>query len=278
MGVSNIKEGMIYPTDRCGYLKVIKYNSKYDIDVEFVNTGGKRNISAQTLRKGQVKDSLVKTLYDVGYVGYGVYHTRLDDGSGKNTAYKYWSRMLKRCYSEICPDYCNYGGAGVTVATEWHNFQNFAEWFYSQKNCKVKGIHLDKDLTRIGNKVYCKELCYLVPPRVNTLGVDRKTAGVSWHQAGKKWVTHLEKGKAVRSKDATYLIALYERYKRNHVYSVLQEEYSAGNISSEILRSVYNHVNYEYNTISHKDVAKSSTDSIRILFTLQGGLLGGSYE
>lgn len=275
MGVSNIKEGMVFPTNKCGDLKVIKYNDKHSIDVEFANTGGKRNITAQTLRKGQIKDYLVKTLCSVGYIGYGKYTTRLEDGSGKNAAYKHWSRMLRRCYDQNCADYPLYGEKGVTVCKEWHNFQNFAEWFYSQKNCKVTGVHLDKDLTYIGNKIYCSSLCYLVPPRVNTLSIDRKTSGVSWHQVANKWVTYLEGGRAVRSKDATYLMALYESYKRDHVYSVLREEYAAGNISSKILVSVYNHVNSEYNTITHKNVDKSSTDSVKILFTLKGGLLGG---
>src|SRR5574337_1150789 len=36
-----------------------------------------------------------------------------------------WSKILARCYNVNSPDYPDYGGRGITVCDEWHDFANF---------------------------------------------------------------------------------------------------------------------------------------------------------
>jgi hypothetical protein len=48
--------------------------------------------------------------------------SRIGDGT-----YKSWRSMLDRCYNENNPDYDIYGGRGITVFSEWHEFEKFAD-------------------------------------------------------------------------------------------------------------------------------------------------------
>lgn len=111
-----------------------------------------------------------RTVYGIGYVGQGKYSAR---ANGKKTdAYASWFRMFQRCYSKPTQD--RQGSyIGCSVAIEWHNFQNFAEWFYSQPNSARKGFDLDKDLVIGGNKVYGPNKCSFVPAEINRLLIHR---------------------------------------------------------------------------------------------------------
>lgn len=77
--------------------------------------------------------------------------------------------MLRRCYDarsrEKSPSY-----DGCFVCDEWLIFSNFKKWF--DKNY-VEGYHLDKDIIKRGNKIYCPEKCRFVPPFVNTVLLNR---------------------------------------------------------------------------------------------------------
>lgn len=92
--------------------------------------------------------------------------------SKHTTAYNAWRSMLRRCYSAAYqlkqPTYI-----GCSVHPDWHDFQNFADWFYTQKNCNDK-YQLDKDLLKPNNKVYSPDDCCLLPQEINKLIVFRK--------------------------------------------------------------------------------------------------------
>lgn len=71
--------------------------------------------------------------------------------------------MLARCYSGKYPTY-----EGCTVADEWYNFQNFAEWFTNQENWNCCGYELDKDLLAGGRgKLYSSETCIVINRAAN---------------------------------------------------------------------------------------------------------------
>ena len=38
------------------------------------------------------------------------------------------SSMLQRCYNPKRPQYKNYGGRGITVCDEWHDYETFRAW------------------------------------------------------------------------------------------------------------------------------------------------------
>ena len=83
--------------------------------------------------------------------------------------YDTWHGMLERCYDKKWhKKYPNY--IGCKVSKEWHNFQNFAKWYYDNYY-EVKGerMHLDKDILLKHNKIYSKENCIFVPQTINGL-------------------------------------------------------------------------------------------------------------
>jgi hypothetical protein len=79
--------------------------------------------------------------------------------------YRAWLSMLERAYSPLfqkrCPTYI-----GCTVCDEWHSFMAFREWM--AKQC-WEGKQLDKDIIKIGNRVYCPDYCCFVTQEINKL-------------------------------------------------------------------------------------------------------------
>ena len=80
--------------------------------------------------------------------------------------------MIVRCYSEKSLLNKNTYNNCI-VCEEWHNFQNFAEW-YENNYYEVKNeeMNLDKDILAKGNKIYGPETCIFVPKRINLLFVN----------------------------------------------------------------------------------------------------------
>ena len=106
-----------------------------------------------------------------------------------------WADMIKRCYSikfqEKHPTYI-----GCTVADEWHNFENFADW-YEESSFSDFGYHLDKDLLVGGNKLYSPDTCCLIPQEINKAIMFRRSNeggcpyGVSLTKGSKKYKAQL---------------------------------------------------------------------------------------
>lgn len=113
-----------------------------------------------------------KLTYGVGYNSTGKYTARVNGRVSK--AHYSWSNMMRRCY---CPKYQKKYPTyiGCTVADEWHDFQKFAQWFYSQKD-SGKSYALDKDLLIVNNKVYSPETCCFVPQELNKLLLNHASA------------------------------------------------------------------------------------------------------
>ena len=104
----------------------------------------------------------------VGYMGDGKYKSK-DENKKKTKAYNTWSHMLQRCYDAY---YLNEHPTYIDcyVCEEWHNFQNFAKWFYENYyECNDEQMQLDKDILIKGNKIYSPNTCILVPKRINSL-------------------------------------------------------------------------------------------------------------
>lgn len=169
-------------------MKIIKYNSAEDIIVQFEN-GFKIKTAYKCFKKGEVTNVYDKTVYNVGYLGEGIHK------GNKKYGYCFiiWASMLERCYNkkkqQKCPTYTK-----CTVYEEWHNFQNFAQWFdenyYTINNEKMS---LDKDILYKGNKIYSPKTCIFVPQRINTLFIKCDAArgkypiGVNYHKRLNKY-------------------------------------------------------------------------------------------
>ncbi|WP_139692525.1 hypothetical protein [Sporolactobacillus terrae] len=97
-------------------------------------------------------------------IGKGRYNSTHDE-----KAYTTWNNMIRRCYFES--DYKSWQRyKNCTVAEEWHNFQNFAEWYYENyymvPGCRME---LDKDLLIKGNKRYASDRCCFLPSELNNI-------------------------------------------------------------------------------------------------------------
>lgn len=153
-----------------GYeMKIVEYNSYTDIIVEFQD---KYKARVHTTYQHFKKDAWVKNPYHprvfgVGYIGQGKYETQKD--KKKKRVYQTWMSMLQRCYD---PYYINEHLTYIDcyVCEEWHNFQNFAEWYY-KNYYEVEGdrVELEKDILIKNNKIYSPQTCIFVPRRINVL-------------------------------------------------------------------------------------------------------------
>ena len=71
-------------------------------------------------------------------------------GKSRSPIYAIWSSMMDRCHLPSNHAYKRYGDRGISVAPEWHNFENF----YRDMGDKPEGMSLE----RIDNNGdYCKE-------------------------------------------------------------------------------------------------------------------------
>ena len=62
-------------------------------------------------------------------------------GMSKSPEYSSWVAMKKRCYYHKTNDYDRYGGAGITVCSEW---RDSFETFYKDLGPRPKGDSLDR--------------------------------------------------------------------------------------------------------------------------------------
>lgn len=151
----------------CHFQVICKGVNKNYFIVRFQD-GYEKEFHYSAIYRGEMKNPYHPSVYGVGYVGEGSHIV----GSGEKVSreYRVWKSMLCRCYygyyQAARPTYI-----GCSVAQEWHNFQNFADWYTSHRNYS-KGYDLDKDLKFLGNKVYSNETCDLVPSFINTLLTD----------------------------------------------------------------------------------------------------------
>lgn len=131
-----------------------------------------------------------KLIYGVAVNSRGKYKTTGPDGK-RTKSYGTWKQMLGRAY---CPKgharYPTY--AGCSVAEEWLEYQNFAEWFEAHEYSN-RGYQLDKDLLIPGNKIYAPDRCVFVPSQLNNLLLDCGSArgqykqGVYFHKGSNKF-------------------------------------------------------------------------------------------
>jgi len=100
-----------------------------------------------------------------------------------------WTEMIRRCYSKkSLINRSTY--LGCSVCDVWLLFSNFKKWMINQD---WHGKHLDKDLIKVGNKVYSPEFCRFITPGLNALMTNHGAArgkypiGVCFHEASGKY-------------------------------------------------------------------------------------------
>ena len=149
---------------------IIRYGNCDDIDVEFDDGTVVQHRIYDHFKKGYIKNPFFPSLFGIGFIGIGKF--KPFDENGKPTkCYNAWMGMYKRCYDMKYQDkHPTY--KGCKVCKEWHNFQVFAEWYYSHFY-EIEGqiMNLDKDILYKGNKIYSADTCIFVPQFINKLFV-----------------------------------------------------------------------------------------------------------
>jgi hypothetical protein len=107
--------------------------------------------------------------------------------------YRKWHSMIGRCYSKkrhlTQPTYIN-----CTVCDEWLTFSKFKAWMECQD---WEGKQIDKDILKLGNKVYCPDACIFIAASLNTLLTDHAakrgdySLGVSWDRVNSKFYSQI---------------------------------------------------------------------------------------
>jgi len=134
-----------------GWFIIIKYSTSKNIEILFDGSDKTMITTNERIRSGNLKNPSHKSVYGVGYFGYGEHRAKI--GNRDTKVYKVWHGMFQRCYSD---GYKNTSYDGCIVCPEWHNFQTFAVWFHDNY---IAGFELDKDSIVVGNKIYSPTTC-----------------------------------------------------------------------------------------------------------------------
>ena len=149
-----------------GYeVEIIEYYEAQNCTIKFNDNRDtiRRKVAIKELKSGGIKNYYHPEVLGVGYIGVGNYTARI--GGKMTKCYNTWFSMLSRCYQATNNRSESY--KDVTVCDEWHNFQNFAEWFYN--NCKNNNWFLDKDILCPECRIYSPETCCFIPNEVNSV-------------------------------------------------------------------------------------------------------------
>lgn len=144
--------------------------------------------------------------------------------------YAKWSGIIQRCYSEKLhikrPTYI-----GCTVSDEWLRLSTFKEWMQDQD---WQGMHIDKDVIKPGNKMYCADMCCFISHSLNNLLTDdgKKRGmypkGVSWYTNVNKYAADVRiDGKTNHLGRFDTVVEAHQAYcdaKADHVISVALEQ------------------------------------------------------
>ena len=193
---TKIRVGDIFDTNNCGKLVVLEYKGHLDVIVKFIDTGYETTARANNLRKGNVKDRSLPSVYGVGIIGNGIAKV-----CGVETKdYQLWNSMLRRCYDEKIhayrPTY-----EKCSVSDNFKYLPYFEEWCHQQIGFDQVGWQLDKDILIKGNKIYSEDTCCFVPAEINSLFIkcDRSRGeypiGVSYPKRVRKYVAKMRKFK-----------------------------------------------------------------------------------
>ena len=189
--------GKVCKSKSSGDFKILKYNDRANVEIQFLNTGFKTVARLNHIRNGKVKDPYAHSVCGVGVLGtrypsseYGV-HTK---------EYKLWCSMLTRCYSDIFkkqrPTY-----EGCEVSESFKSYEYFYEWCNKQIGFNNKDWQMDKDLLVKGNKVYSENTCVFIPSEINSLLINctasrgKHLIGVYWSKTANAFVARVSRNK-----------------------------------------------------------------------------------
>lgn len=131
-----------------------KYNRLTIIDFNYKKSGTTKKVYAVCQCDcGKTKEIQFQFVIDGTVKSCGCYAKELREkqkeeySKTKSPLYKTWNGMKQRCFNENNPGYCNYGGRGITVCSEWlgeGGFENFEQWSIRNGYRPNNGLSLDR--------------------------------------------------------------------------------------------------------------------------------------
>ena len=215
--------GKVFKSLNSGDFKILKYNDKTNVEIQFLKTGFETTVQLGNIKNGKVKDPYVPSVYSIGIVGtkYPV-----SEGGVLTKEYVLWTGMLQRCYSDTYqkkrPTY-----EGCEVSDKFKSYEYFYEWCNKQVGFGNEGWQLDKDLLIKGNKVYSENTSVFIPSEINQVLVKRTALrgeyliGVSWHKRDKTFIAQVSKRKG----KPEYLGSFKTEIEAFNAYKVAKESF-----------------------------------------------------
>lgn len=120
-----IKRKVFLEGMKFGKLKVISFDHYSKTKMQYYlcecECGNYKTVQASHLLNGDAKSCgcVRSTRVNKPFRQYGTYNKRL---------HNIWNGMLDRCTNKNNPAYENYGGRGIFVCQEWHDFPTFYNW------------------------------------------------------------------------------------------------------------------------------------------------------
>jgi hypothetical protein len=166
--LSPITGHMLKCVCECGNIKTVQYSS--------LKSG--RTTSCGCLQKKRASESNVK------------------HGKSDSRLYGVWKAIRARCENPKRLKYEHYGGRGIAVCFEWHDFDVFCEW--ALEHGYKEGLTIDRIDTN-GNyePSNCRWVTQTEQLRNQNTRYDNTSGvrGVSWDKKAQKWFTYIHVNK-----------------------------------------------------------------------------------
>ena len=233
--------GKVFKSLNSGDFKIVKYNNKTNVVIQFLKTGYETTVRLTNIRNGYVKDPYLPSVYGVGILGTK-YLASINGVQTKE--YKLWCCMLVRCYSNTYKKkYPTY--EGCEVSDNFKSYEYFYEWCHEQIGFGNEGWQLDKDLLTKGNKVYSETTCVFLPNEINSLLTRREALrgehliGVCWCKRDKVFRAQVNKNKGKQKNLGSFTteIEAFNAYKTAKEYFIKEQ---ANKWKSQIDDRAYN--------------------------------------
>lgn len=167
--------GTIHETKQGYKIKIVKDLSSRK-KVKFLDDYGYMvEVPTSSVARGTIKNPYHPSVLGKGFLGVGVYNT-------KDEEYIIWKGVINRVYNEEYHAKHN-TYKKVKLCKDWHNYQTFAKdinekYGFKMKDESGKPYHIDKDILSKNKKIYSKETCLFIPPKINTfLNQNKKKEG-----------------------------------------------------------------------------------------------------
>lgn len=124
--------------------------------------------------------------------------------TGSTTLYRRWESMRERCNNSNTKYYHQYGGRGITVCTEWNDFNVFAAW--AVNSGFKESLTLDR---KDNNKGYSPDNCRWVSMAVQ-MANRRKTPNTIHTYIGVQQLPYGRWRTGIRVNGKTIYIGIYD--------------------------------------------------------------------